>query len=100
VCSRVETVLESTTQETMRLELGNGKKYRESAVEEAERKDLLTARHRGAERAKAGKVFELHRVFSCCLGDRRWRTELDFSGREPLKDLHRSTAFRAGPSIE
>ena len=100
MCSRVETVLESTTQETMRLELGNGKKYRESAVEEAVRKDLLTARHRGAERAKAGKVFELHRVFSCCLGDRRWRTELDFSGREPLKDLHRSTAFRAGPSIE
>jgi len=41
VCSRVETVLQSTTQETMRLELGNGKKYRESAFEETERKDLL-----------------------------------------------------------
>lgn len=83
----------------------SGTRQRRKSIAKARLKKLeeriyWKARHKGAECAMAGRVFELHRVFSCRLGDRRWRTELDFTGREPLDDLHRSTAFRAGPRIE
>jgi hypothetical protein len=61
--SGAETVLQGTTHDTVRAEIGYGEKYRKKVVEEGERFGL-TARHRVAERLEVPRVFELERVES------------------------------------
>src|SRR5215469_3480647 len=96
----VETVLQSASP----LHRATGRWARRKSIAETrlrkqEERIYWTTRHRSAERTKARGDFELQGVFSRRLGDQRWRTELDFSSRELLDDLHRYTKFRAGPKI-
>ncbi len=98
--SRAETVLQGTTHDTVRAEIG----YDEKVSQRLRSKKLeegigLTARHRDAQRLEVPRVFELERVVSCRSADPWWRTKLDFGSGEPFDDLHRSTAFRAAPRI-
>lgn len=98
--SRAEIVLQGTTHDTVRAEIG----YREKVWRRLWPKKLeegigLTARHRDAKRPEGRRVFELERVVSSRNADPRWRTKLDFGGGESFDDLHRSTAFRAAPEI-
>ena len=48
----------------------------------------------------AREEFELDKVISCCSGERRRRTELDFGSRKPLDDLHRTTALGTAPKTK
>ena len=57
------------------------------------------AKRRGTERAETREEFELERVVSCGLGDRRWRTKLHFGGREPFDDVHWAITLGAAPTI-
>ena len=98
--SRAETVLQGTTQDTVRAEIGYGEKVsRRRWSKKLEEGSGLTARHRDRERPQGRRVFELERVASCRDADSWWRTKLDFGSGEPFDDLHRSTAFRAAPKI-
>jgi hypothetical protein len=98
--SRVETVLQGTTHDTVRAEIGYGEKVsRRLWSKKLEEGIGLAARHRDTERPEGRRVFELERVVSCHNADPWWRTKLDFSSGEPFDDPHRSTAFRAAPKI-
>lgn len=100
VLSRAETVLQGTTHDTVRAEIGYGEKVsRRLWPKKLEEGVGLTARHRDAKRPEGRRVFELERVVSCRNADPWWRTKLDFGGGESFDDLHRSTAFRAAPEI-
>src|SRR5258706_13927887 len=101
VLSRAETVLQGTTHDTVRAEIGFGEKVsRRLWSKKLEEGIGLTARQRNAERPEERGVFELERVVSCRSADPWWRTKLDFSSGEPFDDLHRSTAFRAAPKTK
>jgi hypothetical protein len=98
--SRAETLLQGTTHDRVRAEIG----YSEKGSQRLWSKKLeegigLTARHKDAERLEVPRVFELERVVSCRRADPRWRTKLNFGSGEPFDDLHRSAAFRAAPKI-
>ncbi len=96
--SRAETVLQGTTQDTVRTEIGYGKKVSQRLWSKKLEEGIgLTAGHRDAERLEGRRVFELERVVSCRRADPWWRTKLNFGSGEPFDDLHRSTAFRAAP---
>src|SRR6266404_9631430 len=98
VLSRAVAVLQGTTHDTVRAEIGFGEKVsRRLWSKKLEEGIGLTARQRNAERPEERGVFELERVVSCRSADPWWRTKLDFSCAEPFGDLHRSTAFRAAP---
>ena len=98
--SRAETVLQGTTHDTVRAEIGYGEKVSQRLWSKKLKKEIgLTARHRDTERPEVPRVFELERVVSCRRADRWWRTKLDFGSGEPFDDLHRSTTFRAAPKI-
>ena len=98
--SRVETVLQGTTHDTVRAEIGYGEKVSQRLWSKKVEEGIgLTARHRDAQRLEVPRVFELERVVSCRRADLWWRTKLDFGGGEPFDDLHRSTTFRAAPKI-
>ena len=98
--SRAETVLQGTTQDTVRTEIGYGKKVSQRLWSKKLEEEIgLTAGHRDAERLEGRRVFELERVVSCRGADPWWRTQLNFGSGEPFDDLHRSTAFRAAPKI-
>jgi len=98
--SRAKTVLQGTTQDTVRAEIGFGEKVsRRLWSKKLEEGIGLTAGHRDAERLEGRRVFELERVVSCRSADPWWRTKLNFGSGEPFDDLHRSTAFRAAPKI-
>jgi hypothetical protein len=98
--SRAETVLQGTTHDTVRAEIGYGEEVsRRLWPKKLEEGIGLTARHRDAKRPEGRRVFELERVVSCRNADPWWRTKLDFGGGESFDDLHRSTAFRAAPEI-
>ena len=100
VLSRAETVLQGTTHDTMRAEIGYGEKVsRRLWSKKLEERIGLTARHREAKRLEGRRVFELERVVSCRRADPWWRTKLNFGSGEPFDDLHRSTAFRAAPKV-
>jgi hypothetical protein len=100
VLRRVETVLQGTTHDTVRAEIGYGEKVsRRRWSKKLEEGIGLTARHKDTERAEGRRVFELERVVSCRNADLRWRTKLDFASGEPFDDFHRSTALRAAPRI-
>jgi hypothetical protein len=98
--SRAETVLQGTTYDTVRAEIGYGEKVSQRLwSKKVEEGTGLTARQRDTERPKGRRVFELERVVSCRNADPWWRTKLDFGSGKPFDDLHRSTAFRAAPKI-
>ena len=94
--SRAETVLQGTTPDTVRAEIGYGAK---TVVEEGERRDRFDDEAQRCERLEVPRVFELERVVSCRRADPWWRTKLDFGRGESLDDLHRCTALRAAPRI-
>jgi hypothetical protein len=96
--SRAETVLQGTTHDTVRAEIGYGEKVSQGLwSKKLEEGIVLTAGQRDAERLEGRRVFELERVVSCRRADAWWRTKLNFGSGEPFGDLHRSTAFRAAP---
>ena len=98
--SRAETVLQGTTHDSVRAEIGHGEKVsRRLWSKKLEEGIGMTVRHKDAERLGGRRVFELERVVSCRSADPWWRTKLDFGSGEPFDDLHRSTAFRAAPRI-
>ena len=98
--SRAETVLQGTPHDTVRAEIGYGKKVSQRLWSKKVEEGIgLTARHRDAQRLEVPRVFELERVVSCRRADLWWRTKLDFGSGESLDDLHRSTTFRAAPKI-
>ena len=98
--SRAETVLQGTTHDTVRAEIGYGEKVsRRLWSKKLEERRALTARHRDAERPEGRRAFDLERVVSCRRADPWWRTKLNFGSGEPFDDLHRSTAFRAAPKM-
>src|ERR1700724_1471928 len=98
VLSRGETVLQGTTHDTMRAEIGYGEKVsRRLWSKKLEEGIGLTARHREAKRLEGRRVFELERVVSCRNADPWWRSKFDFGSGEPFDELHWSTAFRAAP---
>jgi hypothetical protein len=94
--SRAETVLQGTTPDTVRAEIGYGAK---TVVEEGGRRDRFDGEAQRCERLEVPRVFELERVVSCRRADPWWRTKLDFGSGESLDDLHRCTALRAAPRI-
>ncbi len=98
--SRAETVLQGTTYDTVRAEIGYGEKVsRRLWWKKLEEWIALTASRRDAQRPEGHRVFELERVVSCRNADPWWRTKLDFGSGKPFDDLHRSTTFRAAPKI-
>jgi hypothetical protein len=98
--SRAETVLQGTTHDSVRAEIGYGEKVSQRLWSKKVEEGIgLTARRRDAERLEVPRVFELERVVSCRSADPWWRTKLDFSSGESFDDLHRSTAFGAAPKI-
>jgi hypothetical protein len=99
--SRAEAVLQGTTHDTVRGEIGYGEKASQRLWSKKVEEGIgLTARQRDTERPKGRRVFELERVVSCRSADPWWRTKLNFGSGESFDDLHRSTAFRAAPKIE
>jgi hypothetical protein len=98
--SRGETVLQGTTHDSVRAEIGYGEEVSQRMWSKKVEEGIgLTARQRDAERLEVARVFELERVASCRSADPWWRTKLDFGSGESLDDLHRSTALRATPRI-
>jgi hypothetical protein len=96
--SPAETVLQGTTQDTVRAEIGYGEKVSQRRWSKKLEAGIgLTAGHRDAQRLEGRRVFELERVVSCRRADPWWRTKLNFGSAEPFDDLHRSTAFGAAP---
>jgi hypothetical protein len=91
-----ETVLQGTTHDTVRAEIGYGA---ETVVEEGGRRDRFDGEAQRYERREVPRGFELERVVSCRRADPWWRTKLDFGSGESLDDLHRCTALRAAPRI-
>jgi hypothetical protein len=99
--SRAETVLQGTTQDTGRTEIGYGEKVsRRRWSKKLEEGIGLTARHRDTERPEGRRVFELERVVSCRNGDQRRRAELDFGSRQPLDDLHWAATLGTAPKTK
>ena len=93
-------MLQSATQDTVRPEVGcRAKIPRRMWLKNHEKGICSAARHSGTECAEAREVFELERVVSCCSGDRRWRTKLNFSSGEPFDDHHRPTTLGAAIKI-
>jgi hypothetical protein len=98
--SRAETLLQGTTHDSVRAEIGYGEKVSQRLWSKKVEEGIgLTARQRDAERLEVPRVFELERVVSCRSADPWWRTKLDFSSGESFDDLHRSTALGAAPKI-
>ncbi len=63
--SGAETVLQGTTHDTVRAEIGYGEKVSQRRwLKKVEEAIGLTARHRDAERLEVPRVFELERVES------------------------------------
>ena len=82
--SRAKTVLQGTTQDTVRAEIGFGEKVsRRLWSKKLEEGIGLTAGHRDAERLEGRRVFELERVVSCRNADRWWCCSACDSWAEP-----------------
>ena len=99
--SRAETVLQGTTHDTVRAEIGYCEKVsRRLCLKKLEEGIDWATKRSGTGRPEGCRVFELERVVSYRSADLWWRTKLDFSSGEPFDDLHRSTAFRAAPKTK
>ena len=98
VLSRAETVLQGTTHDTVRAEIGYGEKVSQRLWSKKVEEGIgLTARQRDAERLEVPGVFELERVVSCCNAQLWWRAKLQFCSGEPFDDFHWCAAFGAAP---
>ena len=85
VSRHAETVLQGTTHDTVRAEIGYSEKVSQRLWSKKLEEGIgLTARHRDTERLEVPRVLELERVVSCRRADLWWRTKLDFSSGEPL----------------
>src|SRR5260221_7656622 len=74
VLSRAETVLQGTTHDTVRAEIGYGEKASQRRWSKKVEEGIgLTARQRDAQRLDVPRVFELERVVSCRRADPWWR---------------------------
>ena len=83
--SGVETVLQGTTHDTVRGEIGYGEKVSQRLWSKMVEEEIgLTARHKDAERLGGRRVFELERVVSCGRAHLWGRTKLDFGSGEPF----------------
>jgi len=92
--SGAETVLQGTTHNTVRAEIGYGEKVSQRRWSKKVEEGIgLTARQRDAERLEVPRVFELERVVSCRRADPWGRTKLDFGSGEPFDDLHWSSTL-------
>ena len=92
--SHAETVLQGTTHDTVRAEIGYGEKVSQRLWSKKVGEGIgLTARHRDAEHLEVPRVFELERIVSCRRADPWWRTKLDFGSGEPFDDLHWSSTL-------
>ena len=86
--------------DTVRREVGYCEKLpRRGWLRKWEEEICSAAKRKSRERAETRGGLGLERVVSCRSRDHRWRTKLDFGSGEPLDDLHRSTAFRAGIKV-
>ena len=92
--SRAETVLQGTTQDTVRAEIGCGEKVSQRLWSKKLEEGIgLTARQGDAECLEVARVFELERVVSCRRADPWWSTKLDFGSGQPFDDLHWSSTL-------
>ena len=92
--SGAETVLQGTTHDTVRAEIGYGEKVSQRRWSKKLEEGIgLTAGHRDAERLEGRRVFELEKVVSCRRADPWWRTKLDFGSGQPFDDLHWSSTL-------
>jgi hypothetical protein len=99
--SRAETVLQGTTHDTVRAEIGYGEKVlRRLWSKKLEEGIGLTASHKDTERPEGRRVFELERGVSCRRADPWWRTKLNFDSRQPLDDLHWAATLGTAPKTE
>ena len=99
--SRAETVLQGTTHDPARAEIGYGEKVSQRLWSKRLEEGIgLRARHRDMERPEGRRVFELERVVSCRNADPWWRSKLDFDGRQPLDDLHWAATLGTAPKTE
>src|SRR5207237_1166116 len=74
--SRAETVLQGTTQDTVRAEIGYSEKVSQRLWSKKVEEGIgLTARQRDAQRLEVPRVFGLERVVSCRSADPWWRTK-------------------------
>jgi len=91
---RVETVLQGTTQDTVRAEIDYGEKVSPRLwLKKVEEGIDWATRHSGTGRPGGCRVFELERVVSCRSADLWWRTKLEFGSGEPFDDLHWSSTL-------
>ena len=101
VLSRAETVLQGTTHDTVRAEIGYGEKVsRRLWSKKVEEGIGLRASHKDTERPEGRRAFELERVVSCRNGDSWWRSKLDFDSRQPLDDLHWAATLGTAPKTK
>ena len=101
VLSRAETVLQGTTHDTVRAEIGYGEKVsRRLWSKKLEEGNDLTASHKDTERPEGRRAFELERVVSCRKADPWWRSKLDFDSRQPLNDLHWAATLGTAPKTK
>jgi hypothetical protein len=78
--SGAETVLQGTTHDTVRGEIGYGEKVSQRLWSKMVEEEIgLTARHKDAERLGGRRVFELERVVSCGRAHLWGRTKLDLN---------------------
>ena len=72
--SRAENVLQGTTHDTVRAEIGYGEKVSQRRWSKKLEEGIgLTAGHKDTERLEGRRVFELERVVSCRRADPWWR---------------------------
>ena len=95
------TVLQGTTHDTVRAEIGCDEKVSQRLWSKKVEEGIgLTVRHRDAQRLGGRKVFELERVVSCRHADPWWRSKLDFASRQPLDDLHWAATLGTAPKTK
>ena len=96
--SRAETVLQGTTHDIVRAEIGYGEKVSQRLWSKKVEEGIgLTVRHRDAQRLEVPRVFELERVVSCRRADPWWRTKLFLADVRLSDSTH---AFTFLPSLD
>jgi hypothetical protein len=76
-------VLQGTTHDTVRAEIGYGEKVSRRLWSRKLEEIGLMASHKDTGRPEGCRVFELERVVSCRNADPWWGSRLDFDSRQP-----------------
>ena len=98
--SPAETVLQGTTQDTVRAKIGYGEKGPQRRWSKMLEEGIgLTASHKDTEHPE-GPEFSSWRVASCRNADPWWRSKLDFDSRQPLDDLHWAATLGTAPKTK